>query len=56
MQVVLLLLISFSGDIHKFQSLVMSKRKNRKFFIDFVSFLPIWMRAHLGETLDLKSL
>lgn len=56
MQAVLLLLILFSGGIHKIQSLVMSKRKNSKFFIDFGSCLPIWMRAHLGEILDLKSL
>jgi len=56
MQAVLLLLISFSGNIHKIQSSVTSKEKTNKFFPDFGSCLPIWMRTYLGEILALKSL
>lgn len=33
-----------------------SNEKNSKFFIDYESCLPIWMRAHFGEVLVLKSL
>lgn len=32
------------------------RKKTSKFFIDFRSCLPIWMRTHLGEILALKSL
>lgn len=56
MQPLLFLLISFSGDTYEIQIKQCSNEKNSKLFIDFESCLPIWMRAHFGEVLVLKSL